>query len=140
MVAASKMRRAQQQALAGRPYAELMNEVLAEVTAGASDFSHPLMAPAETGKRALIVVSTDKGLCGGLNSNLFREATKVDKDNTVFISAGRKAAQFLSRTNRISQPSFLTMIHLNLPKPGRSRRWLRNFSSKVRLPGGYSVH
>ena len=38
-----------------------MNEVLAEVTAGASDFSHPLMAPAETGKRALIVVSTDKG-------------------------------------------------------------------------------
>ena len=98
MVAASKMRRAQQQALAGRPYAELMNEVLAEVTAGASDFSHPLMAPAETGKRALIVVSTDKGLCGGLNSNLFREATKVDKDNTVFISAGRKAAQFLSRT------------------------------------------
>ena len=77
MVAASKMRRAQQQALAGRPYAELMNEVLAEVTAGASDFSHPLMAPAETGKRALIVVSTDKGLCGALNSNLFREATKV---------------------------------------------------------------
>jgi len=100
MVAASKMRRAQQQALAGRPYAELMNEVLAEVTAGASDFSHPLMAPAETGKRALIVVSTDKGLCGGLNSNLFREATKVDKDNTVFISARRKAAQFLSRTKR----------------------------------------
>ena len=100
MVAASKMRRAQQQALAGRPYAELMNEVLAEVTAGASDFSHPLMAPAEAGKRALIVVSTDKGLCGALNSNLFREATKVDKDNTVFISAGRKAAQFLSRTKR----------------------------------------
>ena len=107
MVAASKMRRAQQQALAGRPYAELMNEVLAEVTAGASDFSHPLMAPAETGKRALIVVSTDKGLCGGLNSNLFREATKVDKDNTVFISAGRKAAQFLSRTKRDLAAEFI---------------------------------
>jgi len=107
MVAASKMRRAQQQALAGRPYAELMNEVLAEVTAGASDFSHPLMAPVEEGKRALIVVSTDKGLCGGLNSNLFREATKVDKDNTVFISAGRKAAQFLSRTKRDLAAEFI---------------------------------
>ena len=101
MVAASKMRRAQQQALAGRPYAELMNEVLAEVTAGASDFSHPLMEPSGEGKkRALIVVSTDKGLCGALNSNLLREAGKADRDQTVFISAGRKAAQYLARTKR----------------------------------------
>ena len=54
------------------------------------------MAPVEEGKRALIVVSTDRGFAEPLDSNLFREVTKVDKDNTVFISAGRKAAQFLS--------------------------------------------
>ncbi|MDG1890216.1 MAG: ATP synthase F1 subunit gamma [Verrucomicrobiota bacterium] len=98
MVAASKMRRAQQAALAGRPYANLMNQVLAEVTAGAGDFNHPLINPGKGSKRAVIVVSSDKGLCGGLNSNLFREVTKIDTKETVYISAGRKAAQFLARS------------------------------------------
>ena len=100
MVAASKMRRAQQAALAGRPYANLMNQVLAEVSSGAGDFTHPLLEQGSGKKRAVIVVSSDKGLCGALNSNLFREAAKIDKDNTIFISAGRKAAQFLARTKR----------------------------------------
>src|SRR5688500_14473531 len=100
MVAASKMRRAQQAALAGRPYAMLMNEVLAEVTYHAGDFTHPLMEKREGGKRCVIVVSTDKGLCGALNSNLLREAAKFDRETTVYISAGRKASQFIARTKR----------------------------------------
>jgi len=100
MVAASKMRRAQQSALAGRPYAELMNEVLAEVTYLAGDFTHPLMEKREGKKHCVIVVSTDKGLCGALNSNLLREATRFDKDTTVFITAGRKGSQFIARTKR----------------------------------------
>src|SRR5712691_10121615 len=74
MVAASKMRKAQQFALAGRPYATLMNAVLAEVTPNAGDFKHPLMETRAVKKRGIIVVSTDKGLCGALNSNLMREA------------------------------------------------------------------
>src|ERR1044071_2966314 len=90
MVAASKMRKAQQAALAGRPYAQLMNEVLGEVSANAGDFSHPLMEKREVKKRAVIVVSTDKGLCGALNSNLMREAAKFDKGTTVYITVGRK--------------------------------------------------
>jgi hypothetical protein len=49
------------------------------------------------------LVSTDRGLCGGLNSNLFREAAKLDKDTTVFITAGKKAAQFIARTKRQSR-------------------------------------
>ena len=100
MVAASKMRKAQLAALAGRPYATLMNEVLAEVTANAGDFSHPLLEKREGGKRAVIVVSTDKGLCGGLNSNLLREAAKFDRNTTIYITAGRKASQFIARTKR----------------------------------------
>ena len=51
-------------------------------------------------KRAVIVISTDKGLCGALNSNLFREAAKYDTATTQFIAVGRKAAQFLARTQR----------------------------------------
>jgi F-type H+-transporting ATPase subunit gamma len=100
MVAASKMRKAQQAALAGRPYATLMNSVLAEVSFHAADFTHPLMEQREGKKRAVILVSTDKGLCGGLNSNLMREAARLDRENTLFIAAGRKGSQFLTRTRR----------------------------------------
>ena len=100
MVASSKMRKAQLAALAGRPYASLMNDVLAAVTEGAGDFTHPLMEKREGKKRAVILVSTDKGLCGALNSNLLREAAKFDKDTTVYVCAGKKGAQFISRTRR----------------------------------------
>src|SRR3954470_9694319 len=100
MVADSKMRKAQQAALSGRPYAELMNEVLAEVTHHAGDFIHPLMQVREVRKTGVIVISTDKGLCGALNSNLLREAAKFDKQTTTYIAAGRKASQFIARTKR----------------------------------------
>jgi F-type H+-transporting ATPase subunit gamma len=100
MVASSKMKKAQDAALAGRPYAVLMNSVLGEVLNNAGDFTHPLMERREVRKRALIVVSTDKGLCGALNSNLLREAAKLDTSNTVFVTVGRKASQFIARTRR----------------------------------------
>ncbi len=101
MVASAKMRRAQQAALTGRPYAMLMNEVLAAATAGAGEFTHPLMEKrAAVKKRALILITTDKGLCGALNTNLLREAMKWDKDTTVFICAGKKGAQWAGRLKR----------------------------------------
>lgn len=101
MVAASKMRKAQESALAGRPYAEQMNAVMAEVTANVGDFSHPLMEKRDSiRKRGLVVVSSDKGLCGALNTNLLREVTNYDMATTVHITAGRKASQYVARTKR----------------------------------------
>ena len=100
MVASSKMRRAQLSALAGRPYAASMNRVLSAVSGHAGDFNHPLLEVREVKKRAVILVSTDKGLCGALNSNLMREAAKFDKNTTAYISAGKKGAQFIARTKR----------------------------------------
>jgi len=100
MVAASKMRKAQQAALNGRPYATLMNEVLSEVTFLAGDFTHPLMEKREVKKSCVVIVATDKGLCGALNSNLLREAVKYEKETTTYITAGRKASQFIARTKR----------------------------------------
>jgi F-type H+-transporting ATPase subunit gamma len=100
MVASAKMRKAQQAALAGRPYAALMNKVLAHATAGAGDFSHELLEKRDVRKRAVVLISTDKGLCGALNTNLLREAAKFDKETTVFICAGKKAAQWAARTRR----------------------------------------
>ncbi len=101
MVASSKMKKAQDAALAGRPYATLMNSVLGEVLEHSSgDFSHPLMEKRTVQKRAVVVVSTDKGLCGALNSNLARELIKFDPQTTVFVTVGRKASQFIARTRR----------------------------------------
>jgi F-type H+-transporting ATPase subunit gamma len=100
MVAASKMRKAQQAALAGRPYATLMNSVLAQVSAGAGDFNHPLLEVRPVKARGVLVISSDKGLAGALNGNLTREAGRLDPNTTVFVGAGRKGAQFLSRTKR----------------------------------------
>src|SRR4051812_6640594 len=100
MVAAAKMRKAQQAALVGRPYADLMNAILAEAAPRIASFKHPLMEVRDVKKRAIIVVSSDRGLCGGLNSNLFREVAKLDKNTTVYITAGRKASQFIARTKR----------------------------------------
>jgi F-type H+-transporting ATPase subunit gamma len=100
MVASSKMRKAQLAALAGRPYASLMNNMLAHVVGNSGDFAHPLMEKREVKKRAVILISTDKGLCGALNSNLTREAVKFDKNTTIYICAGRKGSQFIARTKR----------------------------------------
>ena len=61
MVAASKMRKAQQAALAGRPYADLMNKVLAALVSESRDFTHPFMEKREGDRRCVILVSTDKG-------------------------------------------------------------------------------
>jgi F-type H+-transporting ATPase subunit gamma len=98
MVAASKMRRAQSSALAGRPYADALNRVLRSLQAAATiDESHPLLAQREGGKELVILMSTDKGLCGALNTNLFREANPYVSGNTVFVSVGRKGMQFLAR-------------------------------------------
>ena len=100
MVAAAKMRKAQSAALVGRPYAQLLNEIMAEAATRTVGFDHPLMQSRPVAKRAVILVSTDRGLCGGLNSNIFREAMKLDKDTTIFVTAGKKAAQFVGRTKR----------------------------------------
>jgi len=100
MVASAKMRRAQQAALAGRPYATLMNQVLAATTAGAGDFTHALLEVRPVQRRAVILVSTDKGLCGGLNTNLLREAMRYDKDTTLFVCAGKKGGQWAGRLKR----------------------------------------
>ena len=100
MVASSKMQKAQQGAINYRPFAAMASEIMDHLAADSCDYRHPLMELREVRKRAVIVVSTDKGLCGGLNANLFREVGKYDAATTQFIAVGKKAAQFLARTRR----------------------------------------
>jgi F-type H+-transporting ATPase subunit gamma len=100
MVAASKMRKAQEAALASRPFVHLLYRIQREATMHMGEFKHPLLEVREVRKRAVILIGADKGLCGALNSNLFRLAAQFDPESTVFITAGRKAAQFVARTRR----------------------------------------
>ncbi|MFZ0863301.1 MAG: ATP synthase F1 subunit gamma [Candidatus Sulfotelmatobacter sp.] len=100
MVAASKMRNAQQAATAGRPFVHLLYRIQREATTRMGEFHHPLLDAREVRKRAIILIGADKGLCGALNTNLFRMVARFDPQSTVFITAGRKAAQFVARTGR----------------------------------------
>ena len=100
MVAASNMRKAQQAALAGRPFVQVLYRIQREATTRMGEFSHPLLAVREVRKRAVILIAADKGLCGALNSNVFRLVAEFDPQSTVFVTAGRKAAQFIARTHR----------------------------------------
>ncbi len=100
MVASSKMLKAQQGALNFRPFATMASQIMGHLSSDTVDYRHPLMEQREVRKRAVVVISTDKGLCGALNSNLFREVGNYDAATTQFIAVGKKAAQFLARTRR----------------------------------------
>ncbi len=100
MVAASKIGKAQAAALAARPYANLMNKVLVSLQARTDHKLHPLLEVRDVRKELVVIISTDKGLAGPLNTNLFREAVRFDAAKAVFVVAGRKARQFVARTRR----------------------------------------
>jgi F-type H+-transporting ATPase subunit gamma len=100
MVAASKMRKAQQAALSATPFARLLYRIQRSATTRARDFTHPLLEARDVRRRAVILIAADKGLCGALNTNVFRLASQFDPQSTMFITAGRKAAQFVARSRR----------------------------------------
>ncbi len=99
LVAASKMKKAQQAALAGRPYAQLMADMLAALATRVDEAQHPFLVQREVKTRGILLVTTDKGLCGPLNANLFKLVTEI-KTPAKYFAVGRKGAQFLARTKR----------------------------------------
>ena len=99
LVAASKMKKAQQSALAGRAYAELMAEMLGALADRVEESHHPFLARREVRTRGIILVTTDKGLAGPLNANLFKLVVDI-KTPAKYVVVGRKGAQFIARTHR----------------------------------------
>jgi F-type H+-transporting ATPase subunit gamma len=100
MVAASKMRRAQEAAIQVRPFVRLLYRIQRKATTRPIAFKHPLLDVREVRKRAVVLVGADKGLCGALNTNVCRLAAQFDPASTVYITAGRRAAQFIAATSR----------------------------------------
>ncbi|TAG31432.1 MAG: ATP synthase F1 subunit gamma [Verrucomicrobia bacterium] len=99
LVAASKMKKAQQVALAGRAYAQLLAKMLARLAPRLAEVKHPFLDQREIKTRGILLVTTDKGLCGPLNANLFKLVAEV-KTPAKYFSIGRKGSQFLARAKR----------------------------------------
>ena len=114
MVAASKMKRAQIQAVSGRPYAEKIAEMVFKFVARIDQEKHPLLQINKEGKTLIILLSTNKGLCGGLNTNLLRTLikwlTSSQLSESVYVTMGKKGEAFLVRSNRQLIADFSTNI------------------------------
>ena len=99
MVATSKMKKAQESAKAGRPYALLLADIIVSIADEFDDVTQSYYVERPVKHRGILVIGTDKGLCGALNSNLFRVLNDVD-GSAKFVSVGKRASQYLSRTRR----------------------------------------
>ncbi len=96
MVATSRLRKAKEAAVANKPYADKMAQVVADIAANAGDFSHPLLEVHPEGKQLYLVIASDKGLAGAYAGNIFKTAVGhiEDKANTQIVVVGRKAEAF----------------------------------------------
>ncbi|HWJ02618.1 MAG TPA: ATP synthase F1 subunit gamma [Verrucomicrobiae bacterium] len=101
MVAAAKLRKAQEKVIAARPFARQLQDVLARLGQAASDARHPLLEVREVKNIAYVVVSADRGLCGGYNANIIRMGNNAIKEASVpatVVAVGRKGRDFFNRT------------------------------------------
>jgi F-type H+-transporting ATPase subunit gamma len=101
LVAASKFRRAQERILAARPYATKMRELLGGLAGHTEDETHPLLVRRDTGRKRLVIVTADKGLCGAFNSNILRESLRFlrgpGETSVTLVVVGKKARDFYRR-------------------------------------------
>ncbi len=103
MVAASKMRKAEQKMSAARPYAKKIKTVVHHLASAHTEYKHPCIVKREVKRIGYIIISSDRGLCGGLNSNLFRTLSQELIDyrsqniELSFFTIGTKAAAFIKR-------------------------------------------
>ncbi|CCO08434.1 ATP synthase F1 subunit gamma [Desulforamulus hydrothermalis] len=99
MVAAAKLRRAQEAAESARPFALKIKDVLSRVAAASGGASHPLLEVREIKRSAYIVITADRGLCGGFNANVLRRAANEVKEsaNPAIVAVGRKSRDYFSR-------------------------------------------
>lgn len=134
LVAAAKMKKAQDQALAGRDYAELLNQVLVNLKENVAEGAHPLLEQREGGKELVLVISTDKGLCGALNTNLAKKVRAEVPKDAEFVTVGRKLRTQLGKAGREMVADF----EVKDPVPFAEARPIAKFLTKAFLEGGYS--
>ncbi|MBB5352908.1 F-type H+-transporting ATPase subunit gamma [Haloferula luteola] len=133
LVAAAKMKKAQDQAVAGRDYADLLNQVLVNLKENVNEEAHPLLEQREGGKELVLVISTDKGLCGALNTNLGKKIRAEVSPDADFVTVGRKLRQQLSKAGR----NMVADFEVKDPVPFAEARPIAKLLTSLFLEGKY---
>ena len=133
LVAAAKMKKAQDQALAGREYSSHLTQVLFDIRKNFSEESHPLLEKREGNRELVLVISTDKGLCGPLNTNLARKLRAVASPDADYVTVGRKLRVLLEKLGSNIVADFVVKD----PVPFAQTRPIAKFLTEQFLSGKY---
>jgi F-type H+-transporting ATPase subunit gamma len=133
LVAAAKMKKAQDQALAGREYSSHLTQVLVDIRQNFSEESHPLLEKREGNRELVLVISTDKGLCGPLNTNLARKLRAVASPDADYVTVGRKLRVLLEKLGNNIVADFVVKD----PVPFAQTRPIAKFLTEQFLSGKY---
>ncbi|MGA0899556.1 MAG: ATP synthase F1 subunit gamma [Luteolibacter sp.] len=133
LVAAAKMKKAQDQALAGREYSAHLNQMLADIQQNFGDESHPLLEKREGSRELVLVISTDKGLCGPLNTNLAKALVAQASPDAHYVTVGRKLRAVCEKLGR----KVLADFNVKDPVPFFQTRPIAKLLTKEFLDGNY---
>jgi F-type H+-transporting ATPase subunit gamma len=133
LVAAAKMKKAQDQALAGREYSSHLTQVLFDIRQNFSEESHPLLEKREGNRELVLVISTDKGLCGPLNTNLARKLRALASPDADYVTVGRKLRVLLEKLGNNIVADFVVKD----PVPFAQTRPIAKFLTEQFLSGKY---
>ncbi len=133
LVAAAKMKKAQDQAIAGRDYAKQLKEVLVNLKENVGEDANPLLVKREGTRELVLVISTDKGLCGALNTNVFKKVRANVSPTADFVTVGRKLRTTLGKTGR----NLIADFDVKDPVPFAEARPIAKFLTKQFLEGRY---
>ncbi len=133
LVAAAKMKKAQDQALAGREYSKQLNGVLQDISEGFSDATHPLLEKRAGDRELVLIISTDKGLCGAINTNLARVIRNETSATADYVTVGRKLRIMMEKQGR----KVLADFSVKDPVPFADARAIAALLSKQFLEGSY---
>ena len=133
LVAAAKMKKAQDQALAGREYSKQLNGVLQDISEGFSDVTHALLEKRSGNRELVLVISTDKGLCGAINTNLAKVVRKETSETADFVTVGRKLRVMMEKLGR----NVIADFTVKDPVPFSDARAIAGLLSRHYLDGNY---
>jgi F-type H+-transporting ATPase subunit gamma len=133
LVAAAKMKKAQDQALAGREYAAHLTQVLFDIRQNFSEESHPFLEHRNGGRELVLVISTDKGLCGPLNTNLAKAIRSHTSPDAHFVTVGRKLRVMCEKLGK----KVIADFTVKDPVPFSQTRPIAKFISQQFLDGNY---
>lgn len=133
LVAAAKMKKAQDQALAGREYAAHLTQVLFDIRQNFTEESHPLLVHRKGGRELVLVISTDKGLCGPLNTNLAKAIKAHTSPDAHFVTVGRKLRTMCEKLGK----KVIADFTVRDPVPFSQTRPIAKFITQQFLDGNY---